>query len=132
MIISEWKWCVVIVVSDETNIFEVKKLKHPNMKLWVQTPRADIDYNARVFGVGYGYAREYAPRFYEEYLNKTIDIYLSGQNTHARRNVIFNRLDEYKEKHKDLNIHVNQTAGFTQGYSQQMHFCIVVNLLQHT
>lgn len=122
MLIANWKWVVIFIVSDETNIFEVDELEHPNMKLWVQTPRADIEYNARLFGVGYGYAREYAPHFYEHYKDKVLDIYISGQNTHARRNAIFRTLHSYKDKHKDRTVHINETAGFTQGYSQQQYF----------
>lgn len=122
MLIANFRWVVIFNVSDETNIFEIDKLNHPNMKIWLQTPRADITYNARVFGVGYGYAREYAKGLESEYLDKSIDVFISGQNTHARRNMVFKRLHEFKDKHKDLNIHINETAGFTQGYSQQMYF----------
>lgn len=127
MIISQWKWAVVIMVSDETNIFEIDKLKHSNMKLWVQTPRADINCDATLFGVGYGYAREYAPRYLQEYSEKTFDVFISGQNTHARRNVIFDRLNSFKNLHKDKTVIINETAGFTQGFSQQYYFSCMAN-----
>lgn len=113
--LSVYKWVLLIVVSDENNLFKVDEVKHPNIKIWVQTPRADKDYgDARLFGVGYGHSSKYRSKFTQEYLMKPIDVFISGQNTHSRRETIFSKLFEYKESHTD-NIQINTTKGYTQG-----------------
>lgn len=112
------EWVVVIVVSDENNLFPVEELAHPNMKIWVQTPRVGRQYgDVRYFGVGYGDARKYRGSG-----EKCTDVFLSGQNTHARRNEIFDLLSQYKESHPELNVHLNPTKGFTQGYTSQEYY----------
>ena len=43
--IDDLDWCVVLCVSDETNHSEVlRDLHHPNMRLWLQTPRPEVDF----------------------------------------------------------------------------------------
>lgn len=114
--LSKYKWVLLIVVSDENNLFEIDKLKHPNIKVWVQTPRADKKYkNVRFFGVGYGFSEKYRKQFLNECLNKQTDIFISGQNTHRRRHVVFGKLTQYKKHHPNDNIIINKTKGFTQG-----------------
>lgn len=114
--LSQYNWVVLIVVSDENNLFEIDDLDHPNMKVWIQTPRANKEYdNVRYFGVGYGFSSKYRNKFEKEYLHKPTDIFISGQNTHPRRNVIFSRLLDYKQRHPEDPIEINMTEGFTQG-----------------
>lgn len=114
--LSNYKWVLLIVVCDENNLFKTEELNHPNLKLWVQTPRAEKDYgDARFFGVGYGFSSEYRSKFTQEYLLKPTDLFISGQNTHERRNVIFSKLFKYQNKNPNDRIRINMTEGFTQG-----------------
>lgn len=119
--IARFKSCLVIVTSDENNLFPVNELKHPNMKLWVQTPKTNATYpkGTRFFGVGYGFARY---RGITGELPQLNDIFISGQNTHQRRHFMFSELEKYVEGKKDLQYLINKTAGFTQGYSEDFYF----------
>lgn len=38
-LIARLEWVVLIVTSDEENVFPVDEVKHPNLVAWVQTPR---------------------------------------------------------------------------------------------
>lgn len=53
--IDDLDWCVVMAVSDETNHAEVlRDLHHPNMRLWLQTPRPEEDFrHDRFLPIGY-------------------------------------------------------------------------------
>lgn len=114
--LSKYKWVLLIVVSDENNLFKFDELDHPNIKVWIQTPRADKDYgNSRFFGVGYGFSAKYRSKFTQEYLMKPLDVFISGQNTHERRQTVFSELLKYKNNNRDMNIKIKMTEGFTQG-----------------
>ena len=114
--LAPYKWVLLIIVSDENNIFKVDEVVHPNIKIWVQTPRADKDYgDARLFGVGYGFSSKYRSKLTQEYLFKPTDVFISGQNTHERRNIVFSELLEYMGRNTDDVININMTQGFTQG-----------------
>lgn len=118
--IQHLNWVLIIIISDEMNTFEFGKLNHPNMKLWVQTPRADRDYgDARLFGVGYAHSRDFINLFNND---KTIDVFTSGQNTHERRSTIFRQLHEYSANRQDLKIITNETKGFRQGFNQRKYY----------
>lgn len=72
----------LVLTSDEGAHFPVDKLRHPNMHLWVQTPRPEVAYpdGTRFFGVGSGRAwRHVHP------LPVVERLFFAGQNTHARR-----------------------------------------------
>lgn len=114
--IARFKWVLLILVSDEENLFDIDKIDHPNIKVWVQTPRAGKDYdNVRYFGVGYSYASKYRGSVGISYLNKPAEVFISGQNTHDRRKTIFEKLDSYREDNPDKNVEIFETEGFTQG-----------------
>ena len=114
--LAQYKWVLLIIISDEENLFEIDKLEHPNIKVWLQTPRANKEYeNVRYFGVGYGYAPRFRKQYTEQYLNKPVDVFISGQNTHSRRNLVFSDLHFYEEESPDQVVEIFETKGFTQG-----------------
>lgn len=109
-------WVLIAIVADEENLFEADRLSHPNMKLWVQTPRANKDYgDATLFGVGYGHAAEH-----RELKEKTNDIFLSAQDTHERRHSMFDILSKYLQG--GASGVLNRTEGFTQGFDEDTYF----------
>lgn len=126
--IKRFKSVLVIIVSDENNLFPVNELKHPHMKLWVQTPKTNATYpkGTRFFGVGYGFGHMHGARIRP--LDHPKDIFISGQDTHQRRHFIFDELDRYEKEHPELEYFINRTKGFTQGYSEEMYF----NLMNQT
>lgn len=115
-VLSRYEWVLLMIASDEENLFDIDNLEHPNIKVWVQTPRANKDYgDVRFFGVGYGYSSRYRSDYTQGYLNKPADVFISGQNTHARRNLVFEQLDLYEETHPENRVQIFETEGFTQG-----------------
>lgn len=114
--LSTYKWVLLIVVSDENNLFEIDKVEHQNIKIWIQTPRADKEYNdVRYFGVGYGFASKFRSDLYDKYHKKSNDVFISGQNTHERRRFIFEELHDYADSNPERSVDVFETEGFTQG-----------------
>lgn len=72
----------LVLTSDEGQHFPVYLLRHPDMALWVQTPRPEVAYplNTRFFGVGSGRAwRHVRP------LPVVERLFLACQKTHDRR-----------------------------------------------
>lgn len=105
--ISRYQWVLFIRASDEEDELDVDRIVHPNVKFWLQTPRTDRKYpeGARFIGEGYTPHTRYSGSVPEKYL----DVFLSGQNTHTRRDECFKALKPAGRQR------VEQTAGFTQG-----------------
>lgn len=102
--LAKYRWVLLIVTSDEESLFGT--VEHPNMRLWVQTPRQGRDYgDAFLFGVGYTPHSRTLVKSSE----KTLNVFLSAQNTHPRRGQCFVALEGLRDSR------VHSTAGFTQG-----------------
>lgn len=103
---SHYDWILGLRAGDEEDRFDIRKVNHPNIKWWVQTPRLGSDYGeARLFGVGF------PPHFNnmgEEPPAKLIPLFLAAQLTHERREQAFAALEGYVG-------HIQPTPGFTQG-----------------
>ncbi|WP_043737699.1 hypothetical protein [Nocardia asiatica] len=115
--LSRYRWVLAIRTSDEEDLFDIKALQHPNLRWWVQTPRTDEDYGtARLIPLGF------PPHFNDlgEMPERTVEVFLSAQNTHTRRVEAFSALA--RDNHVQR---VTATEGFTQGlhpeeYARQM------------
>jgi hypothetical protein len=102
--IARYTWVLGVRTGDEEDLFDITKVDHPNIKWWLQTPRRDHD--TRLMGIGF------PPHFTnlpEDVPEKNIDVFLSGQNTHSRRQECFAALKPLER------CRVEQTEGFTQG-----------------
>jgi hypothetical protein len=109
--IARYKWVLFMRTSDEEDLFDVNLIDHPNVQFWVQTPKVGKTYRgARFIGVGY------APHFRnlpQETPPKALDVFLSAQRTHKRRELAF---DALKGDLPGVSLmFVNETQGFTQG-----------------
>ena len=106
--ISRYQWVLAMRVGDEENTFDPGRVFHRNIKWWVQTPQVGADYDdARFFGVGF-------PPSFNHLIEQArdTDVFLSAQNTHARRAECFAKLDGIT-----VTKNVHATKGFTQGMS---------------
>lgn len=105
--ITRYDWVLAFRVSDEEDLFDIEQIVHPNLRWWVQTPR-NADYgNARLFGVGF------PPHFnHLEPRERHLNVFLSAQDTHARRHDCFDSLDGLPASKPGR---VHRTPGFTQG-----------------
>ena len=115
--IATYRWVLAFRASDEEDWFDPARVSHPNIKWWVQSPKVGVDYHdARFFSVGWSPEFNDAPVIMPD---KTIDAFLAGQNTHARRRKAFAML-AYVD-----NAVLLPTDGFTKGlppaeYAAQM------------
>ena len=72
---------VLFINCDENARFDVSKIRHPNIEIWIQYPHEKHDqYNKMPIGVPQ-HLNDNAP----EYKEKEYDVYFGGQITHARR-----------------------------------------------
>ena len=72
---------VLFINGDENARFDVSKIRHPNIEIWIQYPHEKHDqYNKMPIGVPQ-HLKDNVP----EYKEKEYDVYFGGQITHARR-----------------------------------------------
>lgn len=109
--LQRYSWVLAMRTGDEADTFDIGTVAHPNIRWWVQTPRADRSYgDARLFGVGF------APHFNELPVtppDKDIGVFLAGQNTHDRRRKAFAAVAQIEGSVS------YPTQGFTQGMDPQ-------------
>ena len=108
--ISKYQWVLAIRTGDEENQFDPDRVFHRNIKWWVQTPHPEQDYgDARLFGVGF-------PPHFNDLADtaRDVDVFLSAQNTHPRRNDCFAALTKVRAR-----VEATATQGFTQGITPQ-------------
>lgn len=114
--IAKLKWCVIIITGNENSTGFYRLLKHPNMKVWVQTPK--IGDEADYF-LGFGWPTE-AVLEYSNRPEKVRDILagFAGQtNTQQRRECV-------EQLKKIPGSQTLATDGFGQGfqYPEYMDF----------
>lgn len=106
--IARYDWVLGIRTGDEEDTFDITQVTHSNLRWWIQTPRADRDYGtARLFGVGF-------PPHFNRMVAPTVprlDVFLSAQNTHPRRDAAFAMLRGGDPATR----FVEETDGFTRG-----------------
>lgn len=114
--IAKYRWVLAFRVGDEEDLLNTEEVVHASLKWWIQTPRIDRDYGgARFLPIGY------TPHFRDlPTVEKSADVFLSAQRTHARRVQCFEVLA--RSRFAD---NVHPTDGFTHGmkpadYAQAM------------
>jgi hypothetical protein len=95
---------VLFINGDESARFDVDKINHPNIEIWIQYPhKKHAAYNKMPIGVP-----QHLKDNYPEYKEKKYDVYFGGQITHQRR-------VELSHVMPTLN---NSLYGPTEGFSQ--------------
>ena len=109
---------VLFLMGDEEADFEVEKIKHPSIHIWIQNPHTGRHDNYNKLGTGYTpQSQRILPALIPE---KTIDVYFSGQITHSRRLEMLDVLNHYQST--GANAKINATKGFTQGVSHEQYY----------
>ena len=102
--LSKLSRVVLFINGDENATFNVSKIKHPNIEIWIQYPHEKHgEYNKMPIGVPQ-HLQENSP----DYKEKEYDVYFGGQITHQRR-------VELSHVMPTLN---NSLYGPTKGFSQ--------------
>ena len=103
--IAKYHWVIILITGIEQGHNFYTKIKHPNMRIWLQTPRSG-DKADWYIPVGYPtYIKPYLP----VQLEKIYDVSFAGQNTHERRQQCIKVLESLP------NTFVYPTEGFNQG-----------------
>ena len=106
---------VLFLLGDEEADFDVEKIDHPSIHIWVQNPHPDKHDKYHKLGTGY------PPHMKPEFIEKTVDVFFSGQITHRRRLELWDILT-YIDTDSDINIRSIRTKGFTQGLTHDDYF----------
>ena len=103
--LSKLSRVVLFINGDENARFDVDKISHPNIEIWIQYPhKKHAAYNKMPIGVPQ-HLNDNAP----EYKEKEYDVYFGGQITHQRRVELSHVMPTLK------NSLYGPTAGFSQG-----------------
>lgn len=111
-------WVVLVVAGDEERKFDITKVHHPNMHVWVQNPDPEKDEAYTRIGCGYTPGIKEAPKSVPV---KELDWFFAGQITHDRREQMVGSLLGIDEKY-DLHGELVKTPGFTQGLSPKEYY----------
>jgi hypothetical protein len=96
---------VLFITGDEEGKFDITKIDHPNIEVWIQYPHEKHkDYNKLPIGVP-----QHLNKFITKYHSKDIDVYFSGQITHSRRKQLAEVMQSMPEAV------FKPTGGFAQG-----------------
>lgn len=108
--LNKFKKILVIVTSDEECNFNVNKLEHPDMIVYSQCGAGGF-----MFPLGYTTGtRELLKEV--GLVDKDIECFFAGQNTHVRRHMLIEELEKLK------NVEMVTTKGFAQGLDRKEYF----------
>lgn len=110
--LARFKWVVVIAMGDEESEFPYHQLRHPNMKLWIQSPIPNQHRADRFHLFGY----MWDCHKYKVSVPKDIDWFFAGQITHDRRH------EMQKATQGIPNGTFIGTQGFAQGLDSKGYF----------
>lgn len=121
------KWVLLILANDEESLFPREKLKHPNMKVYVMTPRPAHDNKPYDLLIGEGFpkdARKHLKAAKAEAMERPLDYWFSGQITHSRRHDLVKALHTVVEfsENNELVGEWQETEGFTQGLPHPLYY----------
>jgi hypothetical protein len=96
---------VLFITGDEEGTFDITKIKHSNIEIWIQYPHEKHkQYNKLPVGVP-----QHLKNLIPKYPSKDNDLYFGGQVTHSRRKQLANAIQSMP------NALFKPTTGFAQG-----------------
>lgn len=108
---------VLFLLGDEEAAFDIKKIDHPNINIWVQNPHPGKHDDYHKLGTGYPtHLRDSLPAQQE----KTTNLFFAGQITHERRRLMQMVLDDYQRNHE--RIVTKYTKAFTSGFPPEEYY----------
>lgn len=115
---------VLFLMGDEEAEFDVEKIVHSSIHIWIQNPHPDKHGKYNRIGTGYPtHARDIIKKLNPE---KKIDVFFEGQITHSRRQDLANIMEYYIEQ-MNGNAILKKTKGFTQGDKPEDYYKLLVS-----
>jgi hypothetical protein len=103
---------VLFITGDESATFNVDKIKHNNIEIWIQYPHQKHEkYNKLPVGVP-----QHLSKNLPEYQDKVYDIFFAGQITHQRRQELSKIMPTIQ------NSFYKATEGFAQGLKPKAYY----------
>ena len=110
--LNKIKRVVLFITGDESATFNVDKINHNNIEIWVQYPhKKHIKYNKLALGVPQHFSKNLP-----QYQNKSYDVFFSGQITHQRRQELAKVMPQIQ------NSFYNPTNGFAEGLKPKNYY----------
>lgn len=119
--LSQYKWVLLFLTSDEEGKFPVEEIDHPNIKIWVQYPKQGR--HDKYGKLPLGYTSDTRKNLV--YTDKTLEVFYSGQRSHERRVLCSESLQEIRKKHR--NNLILDTEGFAQGLKPEYYMADMSN-----
>lgn len=115
--INKLEWCILILIGDEEQTFPVEKIKHPNCKIYIMLPHLGKNKNVdRFIPNGYPPQAKMIGKFTKEAMERPLNWFFAGQNTHERRTQCIEQLRTMAEGY------LVETKGFTQGLPHEEYY----------
>lgn len=108
---------VLFLMGDEEADFDIAKLSHENMSIWVQNPHVGKHDQYNKLGTGYP---QHMTMYMPKEIHKQTDIFFAGQITHQRREELADILLNYELG--DTTVKLVRTKGFTQGVPKEQYY----------
>jgi hypothetical protein len=103
---------VLFITGDESATFNVDKIKHNNIEIWIQYPhRKHAQYNKLALGVPRDLHKNLP-----KYQDKTYDVFFAGQITHQRRQELASVMPNIP------NSFYKPTSGFAEGLKPKEYY----------
>lgn len=115
-------WVLLILTGDEEHVFPAGDVRHPNLRLWVQTPDP-----ARTYPPGTRWLPNGpAPLAYDTpWGERTRDVVLLAQDTHSRRHECADAVQAIFDSGRTG--HLTRSAGFTQGVEPAEYMALMAS-----
>lgn len=120
--IQHLKWVIVMLTGDEEAKFPFYKLRHPNMRLWVMSPRKHRAYPEGTRFLGTGFPPQARPMIAAGHTadqGKSLDWFFAGQITHERRIKMAEVINNWNEPGMGG---FYPSRGFTEGLPPEQYY----------
>lgn len=117
--LARLRWVVLVLAGDECSLFPWRAVEHPNLRLWIMTPRPQLHADSGAFFIGEGYREDTLALLAAcaaEAAERPLDWFFAGQVTHARRTALVAALRGVEGRWKSDLV---QTPGFLQGLPRE-------------
>jgi hypothetical protein len=103
---------VLFITGDESATFNIDKIKHKNIEVWVQYPhKKHAQYNKLALGVP-----QHLSKNLPQYQDKSYDVFFAGQITHQRRQQLAEIMPSVP------NSFYKPTTGFSEGLKPKLYY----------
>ena len=103
---------VLFITGDESATFNINKIKHKNIEVWVQYPhKKHAQYNKLALGVP-----QHLSKNLPQYQDKSYDVFFAGQITHQRRQQLAEIMPSVP------NSFYKPTTGFAEGLKPKLYY----------